>query len=237
MNDNEKDIIDETSDVSEEQTEELQDNVVNEYEGMPKWKENLFRVLPLVITLTCVGLFALGIKWVAGIFYTPTDTLYEKYDGIDVYNIVHCYQNPSSTYYIYGEDFLFNATDYEDVGSAHEDAHFAHVPEVYFILNETALDMEQVTVKKLHEGNGLIVFQFDEFVLYRLEGQYGVFAPLRDYEESATSRKNDLYVVRQLLKEDRYYRFKLPDGMTAEQFLEKLEKLEWHLDTEYIEDN
>ena len=229
MNDNEKEIIDEASDAPEE-------NVVNEYEGMPKWKENLFRALPLVITLACVGLFALGIKWVAGVFYTPKDTLYEKQDGGQSYRIVHCFQNPSSTYYIYGEDFRFDAADYEEVGSAHEDAHFAHVPEVYFILNETALDMERVALHKLHEGNGLIVFQFDEFVLYRLEGQYGVFAPLRDYEESATSRKNDLYVVRQLLKEDRYLGFELPDGTTAEQFLEKLEKLEWHLDTEYIED-
>ena len=236
MNDNEKDIIDETAETPVEETEEHQDDAVTEYEGMPKWKENLFRVLPLVITLTCVGLFALGIKWVAGKFYTPTDTLYEKYDGLEMYNIVHCYQNPSSTYYIYSEGFLFNAADYMDVGSAHDDAHFAHVPEVYFILNETPLDMEQVTLKKLHEGNGLIVFQFDEFVLYRLEGQYGVFAPLRDYEESATSRKNDLYVVRQLLKENRYLSFELPEGMTAEQFLEMLEKLEWHLDTEYIED-
>lgn len=226
MNDNEKDIIEATAD----------NGAVTEYEGMPKWKESLFKALPLIITLTCVGLFALGIKWVAGIFYMPEDTLYEITDGDTKYKIVHCYQNPSSTYYIYKDSFVFDEAEYEDVGSGHEDAHFAHVPEVYFILNETAPDMDKVAVKKLCEGNGLIVFQFDEFVLYRLEGQYGVFAPLRDYGESTTSRKNDLYVIRQLMKKDRYLGYVLPADMTSEEFLERLEKLEWELDTEYIED-
>lgn len=228
MNDNEKEMI-ASQDVNA-------DDTVTEYEGMPKWKENLFKALPLIITLACVGLFALGIKWVAGIFYMPEDTLYERTDAGESYRIVHCYQNPSSTYYVYTDSFVFDETEYEDVGSQHEDAHFAHVPEVYFILNETALDARTVTFKKLCEGNGLVVFQFDEFVLYRLEGQYGVFAPLRDYGESTTSRKNDLYVIRQLMKKDRYLGYELPDGKTGEEFLEILEKLEWQLDTEYIED-
>lgn len=226
MNDNEKDITTTESDTQ-----------VIEYEGMPKWKENLLKALPLIITLTCVGLFALGIKWVAGIFYEPQDTIYEKADGDAVYKIVHCYQNPSSTYYIYDDEFVFDETEYGEVGSAHSDVHFSHMPEVYFILNETAPDMENLTVRKLCEGNGLVVFQFDEFVLYRLEGQYGVFAPLRDYGESTTSRKNDLYVIRQLMKKDRYLGFVLPGDKTHEEFLEILEKLEWELDTEYIEDN
>ena len=39
-------------------------------------------------------------------------------------------------------------------------------------------DMETTTVKLLAEGNALKVYQFGEFILYRLEGQYGVFAPL-----------------------------------------------------------
>ena len=86
MNDNEKEMI-----ASQDATAE---DTVTEYEGMPKWKESLFKALPLIITLACVGLFALGIKWVAGIFYMPEDTLYERTDGGESYKIVHCYQNP-----------------------------------------------------------------------------------------------------------------------------------------------
>ena len=74
-------------------------------------------------------------------------------------------------------------------------------------------------------------------MIYKLEGEYGVFAPLRDYGESTTKRKNDLYVVRQLLKNDRWKEFVLPDWESSDEFHEKLEKLEWHLDTEYNEDN
>ena len=118
----------------------------------------------------------------------------------------------------------------------HDDAHLHKIPEVYFVLNETAPDMKTTTVKLLLEGNGLKVFQFGEFILYRLEGQYGVFAPLRDYTESATSRKNDLYVVRQLLKDDAYQKFEPPYELD-ESFQSILERLEWHLDTEYVEDN
>ena len=83
--------------------------------------------------------------------------------------------------------------------------------------------------------NALKVYQFGEFILYRLEGQYGVFAPLRDYTESATSRKNDLYVVRQLLKNDAWKGFVMPYE-TVDNFQTILERLEWHLDTEYVED-
>lgn len=206
---------------------------VTEYEGMSKGKEAFFKALPLIITLTCVGLFALGIKWVAGMFYTPVDTLYEK----DGFQIVHCYQNPSNTYYVYGEDFVFDESDYENVAGEHNSAHFAHIPLAYFILNESELDISQTTVKTLIEGNGIYVLQFGEFVLYRLEGQYGVFAPLRSYEESTTSRKNDLYIVRQLMKNDCYKNFGLPDDISEGKFLEMLEKIEWYLDTEYVEDN
>ena len=78
--------------------------------------------------------------------------------------------------------------------------------------------------------------QFGEFVLYRLEGQYGVFAPLREYKESATSRKNDLYVVRQLLKDDNYKEFDLPEWESEKELVEQLEKIEWYLDNEYNED-
>ena len=62
-----------------------------------------------------------------------------------------------------------------------------------------------------------------------------MFAPLRDYTESATSRKNDLYVVRQLLKNDAWQGFVMPYE-TEDDFQTILERLEWHLDTEYVED-
>ncbi|MBE6889227.1 MAG: hypothetical protein E7485_04355 [Ruminococcaceae bacterium] len=219
----------------EEDTAEVipkSDGTVTEYEGMSKKKEAFLKALPLLITLVCVGIFALGIKWVAGMFYTPVDTLYEK----NGFKIVHCYQNPSNTYYVYNESFEFVESEYENVANEHENAHFAHAPLVYFILNESELPLDKTVVKMLYEGNGVYVMQFGEFVLYRLEGQYGVFAPLRNYEESATSRKNDLYVIRQLLKEDRYKQYELPEGTSEAQFLEMLEKIEWYLDTEYEED-
>ncbi len=238
MDKSEKEIPKTSAEEAEVCESQVSEGEVTEYEGMPAWKENLFKALPMLIVLASIGLFALGIKWVSGIFYMPQDTLYSINDGEGSYAVVHCYQNPSNTYYIYEADgFEFVETEYEEIGSKHEDAHFAHVPEVYFILNESAPDVEQIAIKKLCEGNGLVVFQFDEFVLYRLEGQYGVFAPLRDYEESTTSRKNDLYVLRQLMKNDIYREFLLPEGQTSDDFLAILEKLEWHLDTEYIEDN
>ncbi len=208
------------------------DGTVTEYEGMSKKKEAFLKALPLLITLVCVGIFALGIKWVAGMFYTPVDTLYEK----NGFKIIHCYQNPSNTYYVYNESFEFVESEYENVANEHENAHFAHVPLVYFILNESELPLDKTVVKTLYEGNGVYVMQFGEFVLYRLEGQYGVFAPLRNYEESTTSRKNDLYVIRQLLKDDRYKQYELPEGTSQAKFLEMLEKIEWYLDTEYEED-
>ena len=217
-------------------TEQTAPAAVNEYEGMPKWKSNLIKVLPLLITLACVGLFAWGIKTVIGIFYAPSDTVYQRETGGEKFTIVQCFQNPSSHFYIYDSDFTYNEESYDNVAGEHDDAHFAEYPLVYFILNETAPDVNTIEFTKLIDSNGLYAMQFGEFVLYRLEGQYGVFAPLRDYDKSATSRKNDLYVIRQLMKNDRYLAFDLPDEMTAEEFLAKLEKIEWHLDTEYIED-
>ena len=185
-----------------------------------------------------------------GIFYAPHDEVFTKRDGDVTYTIVKCYQNPSSYFYVYNsEEFTFNEADYDNVAGEHNDAHLLKVPEVYFVLNESAPDMETTTVKLLAEGNALKVYQFGEFILYRLEGQYGVFAPLRDYTESATSRKNDLvlvhvngctrkndlYVVRQLLKNDAWKGFVMPYE-TVDNFQTILERLEWHLDTEYVED-
>lgn len=219
-----------------ETTEEQTAPVVNEYEGMPKWKANLLRVLPLLITLACVGLFAWGIKAVIGFFYAPKDTVYQRQTGGEKFTIVQCYQNPSSRFYIYGEDFVYTEEQYDNVAGEHDDAHFKHIPLVYFILNESAPDVNTTALNKLIDGNGLYAMQFGEFVLYRLEGQYGVFAPLREFDKSTTSRKNDLYVIRQLMKNDVYKQFALPENVTTEDFLAKLEKIEWHLDTEYVED-
>lgn len=219
----------------DEQQTEIQEQIT-EYEGMPKWKAALLKALPLIITLACVGIFAWGIKAVIGYFYAPKDTLFTRDIGGEKYTIVQCYQNPSSHFYIYGEGFEFIEEEYDNVAGEHDDAHFARFPLVYFILNETAPDVDSTALNKLIDGNGLYVMQFGEFVLYRLEGQYGVFAPLRDYDKSTTSRKNDLYVIRQLMKNDVYKQFELPAEISQAEFLAKLEKIEWHLDTEYIED-
>jgi len=187
-----------------------------EYSGMPKWKAALLKCLPMLIVLVCTGLFIWGIK---------AD-----------YTRVKCLQTPSSYFYIYKSDeFTWNEEDYDNVANEHNDAHLTKVPEVYFVLNETAPDVEATTVKCLIEGNGLKVYQFGEFILYRLEGQYGVFAPLRDYGESTTARKNDLYVVRQLMKNDVWKEYEMT-YRTDESFYDILEKLEWELDTEYAED-
>ena len=131
---------------------------------------------------------------------------------------------------------MVNAHDeskYKKVASEHDRVHMTDEPLAIFTLNETPLNMDNTTVKTLFSGNGLNAYQFGEFVIYRLEGEYGVFAPLREYKESATKRKNDLYVIRQLLKNDRYKEFDLPTWETEEEFYDKLEKIEWYLDAEY----
>lgn len=208
-----------------------------EYAGMSKAKAAFFKILPMLIVLACTGLFMWGIKAVISVFFAPSDEVYYRTVGENDYTIVKCYQNPSSYIYIYDSDeFEYVEDEYDNVAGEHNDAHLTKVPIVYFVLSETAPDMETVTLKPLCEGNGLTVWQFDEFVLYRLEGQYGVFAPLRDYTESATDRKNDLYVVRQLLKDDNWRNYEML-YRTDESFEDILDKLEWYLDTEYVEDD
>lgn len=209
----------------------------NERNAMSKAKELFIKCLPMLIVLVSTGLFALAVKLVIGYFYAPADTVYYKQYGEDSFAVVHCSQKPSNYYYIYDGDYEFDAEKYDNAANKHNSAHLQDKPLAYFILNETALNIENTTVKKVLEGNGLTVYQFGEFILYKLEGEYGVFAPLRDYKESATSRKNDLYVVRRLLKDDNYLNFDLPEWEKQEKFLERLEKLEWHLDTQYAEDN
>ena len=207
-----------------------------EYTGMSKRKAMLLKCLPMLIVLACTGLFMWGIKFVIGIFYNPQDELFTKTCGSEEYVVVKCFQNPTTYFYVYDKDFVWNDAEYDNVANEHNDAHLHKNPEVYFVLNETAPDMDSVTVKLLAEGNGLKVFQFGEFILYRLEGKYGVFAPLREYTESATDRKNDLYVVRQLLKNDNWMIYEMPYE-NDKPLQDILEKLEWHLDTQYGEDN
>jgi len=212
-------------------------DVAVEYEDMPKGKAAFIKCLPLIITLTCVGLFALGVKWIAGIFYAPEDTHYTRAVGETELSVVWCEQQGSNTYYVYDEGYVFSEAELDNVGSEHTEAHQKHEPLVYFTLNEDPLDVDTMSLNVLVDGNGLYALQIDEFVVYRLEGQYGVFAPLREFKESATSHKNDLYVVKQLIKNERYKNFAMPEGSTSEDLLELLEKLEWKMDTMYAEDD
>ncbi len=192
----------------------------------------------MLIVLVSTGIFIFAIKFVIGIFYEPKDTVYTKEYGEEKFTVVHCYQNPASHYYLLPEDFTFDESRYKKVASEHDRAHYADNPLAIFTLNETPLDMETTVVKTLIKSTGLSVYQFGEFVIYRLEGEYGVFAPLRELKECSTNRKNDLYVVRQLLKNDRWEAFELPDWWdSSEEFYDKLGKIEWHLDAEYDEDN
>ncbi len=202
-----------------------------------KFKRGFLKCLPMLIVLVSTGIFIFAVKFVIGIFYEPKDAVYTKEYGEERFTVVHCYQNPASHYYLLPEDFEFDESNYKKVASEHDKAHYADKPLATFTLNETPMDMDNTTVKTLISGTGLNVYQFGEFVIYKLEGEYGVFAPLRDFKESSTKRKNDLYVVRQLLKKDRWQAFDLPNWESAEEFEEKLERLELYLDAEYNEDH
>lgn len=203
---------------------------------MSKFKEMFLKCLPMLIVLVSTGVFIFAIKLVIGIFYEPKDTVHNKEYGEEKFTVVQCYQNPSSHYYVYDGGYKFDESKYNNVASEHDNTHLKDKPIAIFTLNETPVDMDKTTVKTVYSGSGLYVLQFGEFVLYQLEGEYGVFAPLREYKESATKRKNDIYVIRQLLKEERWKNFDLPDWETEEEFYEQLEKIERHLDSEYEED-
>ncbi len=203
---------------------------------MSKFKEMFLKCLPMLIVLVSTGIFMFAIKLVIGIFYEPKDTVYEKTYGDEKLVVVQCYQTPSSMFYVYDGDFKFDETRLNNKATEHNRIHLKDAPRALFTLNEPAPDMEKTTVKTLFTANGLDVIQFGEFVIYKLEGEYGVFAPLREYKESATKRQNDLYVVRQLMKKDRWKAFELPTWETSEEFLEQLERIELHLDAEYTED-
>lgn len=191
----------------------------------------------MLIVLVSTGIFIFAVKFVIGIFYEPKDTVYQKEYGDERFTVIQCYQNPASHYYLLPADFEFDESRYKKVASEHDKIHYSDNPLAIFTLNETPLDMDNTTVKTLLNKTGLNVYQFGEFVIYKLEGEYGVFAPLRDYKESTTKRKNDLYVVRQLLKNDNWKSFDLPSWETEDEFLDKLERLEHYLDSEYDEDH
>lgn len=198
-----------------------------------KIKNAFIKCLPMLIVLVSTGIFIFAIKLVIGIFYEPKDTVYNKeYEG-EKFTVIQCYQRPSSHYYLLPGNFVYDESRYNNVASQHDKIHLADDPLAIFTLNETPLNMDNVTVKTLISANGLNAYQFGEFVIYQLEGQYGVFAPLREYKESATSRKNDLYVIRQLLKNDRWKEFVLPEWEESDEFYDKLEEIEWYLDAEY----
>ena len=110
---------------------------------MPRARAAFLKILPMLIVLACTGLFMWGIKAVIGVFYAPHDEVYYRTVGENEYTIVKCFQNPSSYFYIYNSDaFVYNEKDYENVAGEHNDAHLTKVPEVYFVLNETAPDVE-----------------------------------------------------------------------------------------------
>lgn len=201
-----------------------------------KVKKAFIKCLPMLIVLVSTGIFIFAVKFVIGIFYEPKDTVYVKEYGDEKYTVIQCYQKPASHYYLMSADFEFDESRYKKVASEHDRIHIADRPLAIFTLNETPLDMGNTTVKTLISSNALRAYQFGEFVIYELEGEYGVFAPLREYKESATKRKNDLYVVRQLMKNDRWKAFELPSWESADEFIEKLELMEHYLDAEYNED-
>ena len=190
----------------------------------------------MLIVLVSTGVFMFAIKFVIGLFYAPKDTVYIKEYGDEKFTVIQCYQNPSSHYYLLRGNFSYDESKYKDVASVHDRIHMTDEPLAIFTLNEPPLDMENTAVKTLFSGNGVQCYQFGEFIIYRLEGEYGVFAPLRTYKESATNRKNDLYVVRQLLKGDRWTEFDLPGWADDEDLHKNLETIEWYLDAEYNED-
>ncbi len=201
-----------------------------------KIKGAFVKCLPMLIVLVSTGIFIFAIKFVIGIFYEPKDTVYVKEFGEEKFTVIQCYQRPASHYYLMPADFEFDESRYKKVASEHDKIHIADRPLAIFTLNETPLDMDNTTVKTLISTNALKAYQFGEFVIYSLEGEYGVFAPLREYKESATKRKNDLYVVRQLMKDECWKAYELPSWESSEEFIEKLELIEHYLDAEYNED-
>lgn len=198
-----------------------------------KIKNAFLKCLPMLIVLVSTGIFIFAIKFVIGIFYAPKDTVYRTEHNGEKFTVIQCTQSSSNSFYLLPAEFEFDEVRYKKVGSDHDKIHYADAPLAIFTLNEPPPDIDTITVKTLISGTGLRVYQFGEFVIFNLEGAYGVFAPLRNYSEASTNRKNDLYVIRQLLKKERWTEFDLPGWESEEDFLENLEQIEWYLDAEY----
>lgn len=139
-----------------------------------KFKELFLKCLPMLIVLVSTGIFIFAIKFVIGLFYAPKDTVYVKDNGAEKFTVIQCYQNPSSHYYLLPGDFQYDETKYKDVASEHDKIHMRDEPLAIFTLNETPLDIENSTIKTLFTGNGVNAYQFGEFIIYKLEGQYGI---------------------------------------------------------------
>lgn len=198
-----------------------------------KVKSAFLKCLPMLIVLVSTGIFIFAIKLVVGFFYEPKDTAYKtEFDG-ERFTVIQCTQSSTTSFYLLPADFEFKSERYSKAASEHDRIHYSDEPLAIFTLNEPPPDVNGITVKTLISSTGLRVYQFGEFVIFNLEGEYGVFAPLRNYSEASTKRKNDLYVIRQLLKKDRWQEFDLPDWESEEDFLKNLEEIEWYLDSEY----
>lgn len=183
-----------------------------EYTGMPKWKAAFLKCLPLIIVLVCTGLFMWGIKAVIGIFYAPHDEVFVKENGNEKYVVVQCTTGQKNEYFLYDGDFEYNESEYDNVANEHREAHIFHVPLAGIELPSGSVDVENSTVKLLVEGNGVKAYQFGEFIIYKLDGEYGSFAPLREYSEAIiTKYKNrDKLVISQILKKEAWKDFEMP---------------------------
>lgn len=192
-----------------EQTAEASDG---EYTGMSKGKAAFLKILPMLIVLVCTGLFMWGIKFVIGIFYAPHDEVFTKESGTEKYVVVQCTTGQKNEYYLYDSTFVYNEEDYNNVAGEHEKAHTAHIPLAGITLPSGSVDVENAAVKLLTEGNGVTAYQFGEFIIYRLEGEYGSFAPLREYSEAIITKNKDKdkLVIRQILKNEAWKDFEMP---------------------------
>lgn len=193
------------------ETEQTAQAADGEYTGMSKGKAAFLKILPMLIVLVCTGLFMWGIKFVIGIFYAPQDEVFTVENGTEKYVVVQC-TTDKVEYYLYDGDFVYNKEDYNNVAGDHEKAHTAHVPLAGFYLPSGSVDVENSTIKLLTKGNGITAYQFDEYIIYRQEGAYGAFAPLREYSEAIITKNKDKdkLVIRQILKNEAWKDFEMP---------------------------
>lgn len=191
--------------------------------------KNIFiKALPILIIVASVGIFTLVFKLVMNTFFRPVDTFAITEYQNERFSVVSCKQSSQITYYIYNENYVFDEEKYNNAGSEHDKVHTEVMPLVYITLKDSGIDLDNTVVKTIINGNGLECYQFDEFILYKLEGNYGILAPLMELSATASSAKNDLYVLERLMENDNYKNYTLNDAMTYENLLEKLKKMEWN---------